>query len=294
VHRSATGTIERPEARHIYDVVVASVSRRGTRRVRSLFGFATALVLLAFARLPAQTAVPDHSGQYAAADVAAGARVYNAMCAGCHGASGAGVGSVDLRRGPLPHGATDAALSAIITSGVPQSGMPAFRLSPDELRGVVAFIRSGFDPTAATAAPPGNAARGRVLVEGRGDCLRCHRIGARGEFSGPDLTEIGTARTPEGLQRSLLDPTPSMHPINRPVRAVTRGGGIVTGRRVNEDTYTVQLITAEGRLVSLVKTELREWSVGTSSAMPSYRSTLLPGEIADVVAYLASLKGKQQ
>src|SRR5687767_9273816 len=66
----------------------------------------------------------DHSGQYPPADIATGARVYNSMCAGCHGPGGAGVGSVDLRRGPLPRGGTDAALSAIITTGVPQSGMP--------------------------------------------------------------------------------------------------------------------------------------------------------------------------
>jgi putative heme-binding domain-containing protein len=277
-----------------YDVVVDSISPRGTGRVKSGFGVAPIVMLLALARLPAQGPVSDHSGQYAAADIAAGARVYNAMCVGCHGPTGAGVGSVDLRRGPLPRGTTDAALGAIITSGVPQSGMPAFRLSPDELRGVIAFIRAGFDANATAAARSGDASRGRLLVEGRGDCLRCHRVGARGEFSGPDLTEIGTARTPEGLQRSLLDPTPSMHPINRPVRAVTRDGRIVTGRRLNEDTYTVQLITADGRLVSLVKTELRDWSVGASSSMPSYRNTLLPGEIADVVAYLASLKGKQQ
>ncbi|MEP6917006.1 MAG: c-type cytochrome [Acidobacteriota bacterium] len=261
--------------------------------MRPLPGLATTLVVLAFARLSAQAPAPDHSGQYAAADIAAGARVYHTTCVGCHGPTGAGVGSVDLRRGPLPRGSTDAALSAIITSGVPQSGMPAFRLNPEELRGVVAFIRAGLDATGPSAALSGDASRGRLVVQGRGHCLDCHRLDGRGNYGGPDLSEIGTARTPEGLRRSLLDPSAAMHPINRPVRAVTRDGRVVTGRRVNEDTYTVQLITAEGRLVSLVKTELRDWSFSLSSPMPSYRDTLLPGEIADLVAYLASLKSAQ-
>ena len=56
-----------------------------------------------------------------------------------------------------------------------------------------------------------------------------------------------------------------MQPINRPVRAVLRDGTVVTGRRLNEDLVTVQLITDEGRLVSLVKPELREWTVSTTS-----------------------------
>jgi len=82
-----------------------------------------------------------------------------------------------------------------------------------------------------------------------------------------------------------------MRPINRPVRAVTRDGKTVTGRRLNEDTYTVQIITDQGQLVSLVKSELREWAVSQVSTMPSFNDTLAPAELADVLAYLASLKG---
>jgi mono/diheme cytochrome c family protein len=84
-----------------------------------------------------------------------------------------------------------------------------------------------------------------------------------------------------------------MLPINRPVRAVRHDGSVITGRRLNEDTYTVQIMTGEGRLVALVKSELREWSVGTSSPMPSYKDTLTPEELTDLVAYLVSLKGSR-
>ncbi len=234
----------------------------------------------------------EHQGAYAPADVAAGAHLYNTLCASCHGATGAGIGGIDLRRGPTPRASTDAALGAIITTGIPGSGMLAFRLEPADVRSLVAFIRSGLN---ADATPPdpsqGSASRGRAVFESKGNCLSCHRVNDKGQDSGPELTEIGRSRTPVALQRSLIDPTGSMLPINRPVRAVTRSGSVVKGRRLNEDSYTVQIVTDGGRLVSLVKSELGEWSVGATSPMPSYKDTLTPEEIADIVAYLSSLKG---
>jgi putative heme-binding domain-containing protein len=248
---------------------------------------ATAVILLSgVLRLTAQ----DHPVQYPAADIDAGSRLYYANCAQCHGPTGTGVGGIDLRRGRLPRAATDEALAALVASGIPGTGMPPFRFTPDEVRGLIAFVRGGLgaDPNA----PPvklGNAARGRAMFEGAGRCLECHRVGTTGSRSGPDLTGIGAARTPAAILRSLVDPGGGMRPINRPVRAVTREGAVITGRRLNEDTYTVQIVTPEGRLVSLVKGELRDWSVSLTSPMPSYKDTLGADDLADLLAYLVSL-----
>ena len=230
----------------------------------------------------------DHAGQYPAADIAAGARVYSTNCASCHGATGVGVGGIDLRRGRLPRASTDEALAALVAKGIPGTGMPSFRLTQDEMRELIAFVRSG--PGADANAPPvrlGNAARGRTIFEAQ--CLKCHRLGTTGSWAGPDLTGIGAARTPVAIQRSLVDPTGGMRPVNRPVRAVTADGGIITGRRLNEDTYTVQLMTIDGRLVSLVKSEIRDWSVSQTSPMPSYKDELSDDALADLLAYLVSL-----
>ena len=261
--------------------------------MRAVRGPVVALVVSSV-RIVAGPPAQDHSEPYPAADVAAGAPLYAALCANCHGPAGAGVGSIDLRRGPSARASTDAALSAIITNGIPGAGMPGVRLEPNELRALVAFIRLGLGANANT--PPialGDAARGRALFEDQGKCLSCHRVNGKGQYSAPDLTEIGSARTPLALQRSLLDPTGSMLPINRPVRAVTRDGTVITGRRLNEDSYTVQLMSDRGRLVSLVKADLREWTVRTISTMPSYKETLTPEALADIVAYLVSLKASQ-
>ena len=60
---------------------------------------------------------------------------------------------------------------------------------------------------------------------------------------------------------------------------------------MNEDTYTVQLIDEQERLRSLDKAELREFTVLMESPMPSYQDRLDSQELADVLAYLVSLKG---
>jgi hypothetical protein len=81
--------------------------------------------------------------------------------------------------------------------------------------------------------------------------------------------------------------------MNRSVRAVLKDGRVVTGRRLNEDTYTVQLIDERERLMSLEKADLREYTVIEGSSMPSYKDKLSAGDLADLVAYLLSLKGQR-
>jgi putative heme-binding domain-containing protein len=230
----------------------------------------------------------DHGAQYSQAEIAAGYRVYSSQCVQCHGGNGDGISGVDLRRGVFRRAASDEDLGRIVTTGVPGDGMPPFRLDPAELAGVIAFIRAGFDQTASVRV--GDAARGRAIFDGTGGCAACHRIRGRGALTAPDLSGVGLVRTVAALQRSLLEPTSAMVPANRPLRIVTKDGETIEGRRLNEDTYTVQLLDSHGRLRSLAKNELRTITYATASSMPSYASRLTADEIADVVGFLASLR----
>lgn len=228
---------------------------------------------------------------YAPADIAYGSRLYAAQCATCHGATGDAVAGIDLRSGKFRTVSTDQDLTRVITNGIPGTGMLAFKFDAPELAAIVAYLRTmnTFD---AGAAKVGDASRGRVVFEGKGGCRRCHRVGAQGARLAPDLSDIGSVRSAGSLQRSLVDPSSQMMPINRPVRVVTRDGTVINGRRLNEDTYTVQLIDDRERLLSLTKADLREYTILTTSLMPSYRDTLSADELADLVAYLLSLKGR--
>ncbi len=66
----------------------------------------------------------------------------------------------------------------------------------------------------------------------------------------------------------------------------------MAGRRLNEDTYTVQIIDDSERLHSLLKADLRELTIATSSPMPSFKGKLTDDEISDVLAYLLLQKGQ--
>ncbi len=236
----------------------------------------------------AQGSSGDH--QYTSAEITAGSRVYSADCALCHEANGDGVDGVDLRLGRFRRAMSDEDLREVILGGLSEGRMPAFELREDELDGVIAYIRAGFDPSG-VAVKVGDAARGRSLFEGRGGCASCHRVYGRGPRTAPDLSEIGAIRTPAALQRTLLDPSNALLPINRPVRVVTGDGRTITGRRLNEDTYTVQLIDSDERLLSLVKADLVEYEV---SLTPTHEPTTLSGdEVAEIIGYLLSLRGIQ-
>src|SRR5258708_5171328 len=134
---------------------------------------------LCSAALPAaaQTAPPAIStefarAEYAAADVAYGARIYDAQCTTCHGSNGDGVGGVDLKSGRFRNATTDQELMRIVTTGIKGTGMLGLAFDSAELSAIVAYLRNmnAFDRGWVR---PGDAARGRQIVEGKGACLRC-------------------------------------------------------------------------------------------------------------------------
>ena len=98
----------------------------------------------------------------------------------------------------------------------------------------------------------GDGARGKALVESSG-CFDCHRIGDRGSRLGPDLSDIGSRRTPDRLRQALVAPDEEVVPENRFVRLVTKDGATITGRLLNQDAISVQLINPKEEL----KTYLR-------------------------------------
>jgi putative heme-binding domain-containing protein len=239
----------------------------------------------------AQNSAQEHPGQYSPADIVNGSRLYGEQCTTCHGAAGNLVGGVDLRRGQFRNASSDEDLKKIISSGLPNTAMPAFTFTAVELNGIGAYIRSGLDVNA-RAAMVGNAERGRAIFENKGQCATCHRVRGVGPLGlAPDLSDAGANRTPYSLQLSVLDPTAAMMPINRPVRLVLRDGRTVRGRRLNEDTYSIQLVDERGRLQTVMKTDVRDYEIIKTSPMPAYQGKLTTEEVADVVAYLLSLRG---
>lgn len=247
-----------------------------------------ALVLTIALRAATLTA-RQHAGSYTAADIEHGARLYGAHCSACHGTDGALVATVDLRRGVFRFGSSDEELARTIARGIPGTAMTPQTFTAGELHALVAYIRSMRDFGARPVAA-GDPGTGETLFETKG-CLACHRIHGKGSFFSVDLSDIGAVRSADALLRALSDGAGVVAPQRRFVRAVTSEGRPVAGRRLNEDTFTVQLLDDRGRLVSLVKSELREYAVDRTSPRPSSKDALTAQERAHLTAYLAGLKG---
>src|SRR5207245_10704195 len=97
-----------------------------------------------------------------------------------------------------------------------------------------------------------------------------------------DFTQIGRGRRMVELERALLEPNAQILFQNRLVRLVTRDGVTITGRLLNQDTFSVQLIDSKERLHSLQKSSLNEYAFIDKSPMPTYRDKMNPPELADL------------
>jgi len=234
-------------------------------------------------------------------DASAGKKLFAAHCAACHGQQGEGGRGARLTS--LTRASDDDSLFNIIRKGISGTEMPPAPLKDDEIRDLTVFVRS---LQRDSVLPAANGQRGQQTYR-RAGCAKCHTIGLEGGVLGPDLSNIGARRDPDYLRRALLDPEADIPesfgeyrwytviPNNfLQVRVTTHDGRAITGARVNEDAFSIQIRDVSGKVYSFWKEELKElhkdWD---KSPMPSYRDKLTPTEIDDLISYLASLRGKK-
>jgi putative heme-binding domain-containing protein len=176
----------------------------------------------------------------------------------------------------------------------------------DELNNVVTYLAANYGKDNAFAVNPATApapapaviqtpmseaemAKGTKLLKANG-CLSCHRVGDMGSYLGPNLTSIGANRSAEQIRAALVTPNKDVTPENRSVRLVTGDGKTVTGRILNQDGFSVQLIDSSDQLKSFQKASLREFEIVTTNPMPSYANKMSAQDLTDLVHYLSSSK----
>jgi putative heme-binding domain-containing protein len=249
--------------------------------------FAVFALSVGMTRLPSYTALAQHE---TAADLLDGERAYRQTCANCHGPDGDVIAGIDLGRGQFRRQMSDEDLVRTIRTGIPNTPMPATNMTVEQAGKIVSYLRA-LATTKRAGAVTGNAVRGQGIFAGKGGCAGCHSVAGTGSGVGPDLTRIGALRGALELEQALVEPAADIQPTNRFYRIVTKDGAAVTGRLLSHDTFTVQIIDTKERLRSFMKSDLREHGFA-DSPMPSYKTTLTAQEIADVVSYLVSLKGR--
>ena len=222
------------------------------------------------------------------ADVTIGAGLFRSHCAQCHGLAGIGGRGPNLTLGEFRHGSSDAALLRTVKEGIQGTQMPGSYFDPDKLWRVVAYVRSLSESPRVTDLP-GSREEGEELFRGRGACLQCHLVRGEGGRLGPDLSDIGSRRSPEFLKISLAKPNAHVDPRYWSLRVVEKSGKTLQGIRLNEDPYSLQMMDVDENLRSLRKRDV-EIHLEKTSWMPPYEGVFSPGEQDDIVAYLDSLR----
>lgn len=231
------------------------------------------------------------------ADVAKGRQLFLGMCSRCHGAEGGGGEGPSLNRLNRAH--NDDEMRVIIRDGIPDRGMPRIRRFTDaELLQMVSFVNSL--GRAAGAAITGIPVNGQAVYQKLG-CPSCHIVAGEGGDFGPELTSSGARRAPDYLRQAIVDPAAAL-PRGAvvpgrgfseflPVRVVMRDGLEVSGVRINEDSFTIQVKDIGNKLYSFRKADVRQLDKQFGkSMMPDYKTRVTDSELEDLVAYLSGLR----
>ena len=223
------------------------------------------------------------------AEMEQGKRLFESQCGSCHGPLGNGGRGANLAQPQLRRATDDEALLNIIRRGIAGTEMPSSFLTPSQVSSVAAYVK-----TLGRVEPeeiPGDATRGEEVYASL-ECVLCHTLGGQGGVLGPALDDIGARRSAAHLREAIIEPGASLPAGFLLLLVVTEDGRAVTGVRVNEDAFSVQLRDFSDGLHSFWKDEIqtleKQWQ---ASPMASYESRLTPGQTDDLVSYLVSLKG---
>ncbi|MBI3862808.1 MAG: HEAT repeat domain-containing protein [Planctomycetia bacterium] len=138
----------------------------------------------------------------------------------------------------------------------------------------------------------GNAERGRKIFYERSElsCVRCHKIDGQGGEVGPDLSKIGAQQKRDYLLESIVLPDKQIAKGFDPVVIVTESGKVHAGIVKEENERIVQLMTAEGNVVPIPKSEIEERVRGRSSMPEDLVKKLSRFDLRDLVEFLSALK----
>ena len=140
---------------------------------------------------------------------------------------------------------------------------------------------------------PGDAVRGASLIadDERLACSKCHSVDGSASKAGPDLFAVGDKFGRRDLVDAVLEPSATLSPGYGTVTVETKDGRIPQGVLKQANDAGLQLMGADGKLVSVGKSEVKSQEGGAVSLMPEgLQAGLTLQEFADLTEYLTALK----
>ena len=222
-----------------------------------------------------------------------GSQRFMEFCAACHGADGKGGDKAPALISALSATQlSEGELYRIVRDGT-RGGMPPFaQIGDTNIRAVVEYVRTLQGETepasvSAAAAMPGDAQAGRELFFGKAQCSECHMVQGKGGFMAGGLTRYGRNRTADAIRSAITNPDAPLVPSSQVASVTTKTGQRLTGVLRNEDNFTLELETEDGRYYSLERSDLKQVRYTGHSSMPrDYGRRLTAGELDDIVSYL--------
>lgn len=165
--------------------------------------------------------------------------------------------------------------------------MPAFHsLGTTEVQALVSYVRA-LQGKSDDRVVPGNAANGKKIFFGKGECSSCHAVAGQGGFLGPDLTTYGATSSSKQILDAILNANRIVPSGYKSAAATTRDGTRIDGVVRNEDNFSVQLQTQDGAFHFFQKSDLQKLEYSNQSIMPSnYAQRLSQDELNDIVSFL--------
>lgn len=141
-----------------------------------------------------------------------------------------------------------------------------------------------------TLAAKGDAKRGGLLFKSQ-SCVACHTTADGQTPKGPHLVEIGKRSKADELIESMLKPSAKLAQGYESYRFLMTDDRVFQGFVVSERADTTVIRDSTGVQRELKKIEIAKQVMQKQSAMPeALASNLTPEQLADLLAYLQSLK----
>ncbi|MGE3803457.1 MAG: c-type cytochrome, partial [Gemmataceae bacterium] len=136
----------------------------------------------------------------------------------------------------------------------------------------------------------GDATRGAALFKAQ-SCLACHTFADGQTPKGPHLVDIGKRYQPEELVESILKPSAKLAQGYEAYRFIMQDGRIFSGFVVSEGADAILIRESNSVQRMLPRADIETRQQLKESAMPEQLvANLTPEQLADLIAYLQSLK----
>lgn len=164
----------------------------------------------------------------------------------------------------------------------------AIRREAEKLLPLPAAKGRNLPPIKELVATSGNPERGQnIFVQ---YCQTCHQIGSEGSRFGPDLTQIGSKMSRDGLFRSIIFPNEGVSNGYESTLLTLTDGSQIMGIVASETDNEITLNQPGGVVGKYATSGIKARESSAQSMMPELAPAMDKQDLIDLVAYLATLK----